>query len=269
MAMQSRMVALLAIALAIGVVGCSKQHESAGDALELPLANLSKPPGKNGMAAMLAYEHTVEILLAEDKIAARTAEVQQACNGGKFGACVVLGVETQGGEFPSAELKLRAVPAAIEPLIKAAGTEGEVGSRRTTAEDLAVVVADNNMLQQRLRKEHERLSEFQQRRDLRVADMISLSKQLAETEATLEVAEREAAQHRRRIDTQLLTIRLHPPGGQTGRSEIGQAFRDFGGIFTSAIAWMIRAAAVLLPLAMVLLAAVLVIRRVRRSRKES
>ena len=268
MTMRDRIaVGLLALALALGVAGC--KDRSAAGAPEMAQLAFIKPPSKGGLDAMLAYEHSVEIVLAEGRIPARTIEIQQACNGGKFGACVVLGVNTQGGEFPSAELKLRAAPAAIEPLIKVAGTEGEVGSRQTTAEDLAVVVADNDMLRQRLRKEHERLSEFQQRRDLRVADMISLSKQLAETEATLETAEREAAQHRHRIDTQLLTINLHPPGGQTGRSEIGQAFRDFGGIFTSAIAWMIRAAAVLLPLAIVLVAIVFVVRRVRRTRKES
>lgn len=248
---------------------CGRQGEGSiapAPAPMQPVRALEPPQAAGGLAAMLAYEHRVEIELSAARIPAQTETTRQACASGKFGPCVVLGVETQGGEFPSATLRMRAVPAAIEPLIRAAGTGGEIGSRQTRAEDLAVAVADNTTLQDRLRKEHARLSEFQQRRDLSVADMISLSKQMAETEAQLEAAQREGAQHQRRIETQLLTVDFHPPGGQAGRSEIGQAFREFGGIFASAIAWIIRATAWLLPLAIVLTGLFLLVRRLRRRR---
>lgn len=262
----SMMVTISALVL---VSACGKQGASSiapAPAPAQPIRALKPPPAAGELAAMLAYEHRVEIELSADRILAQTETTRQACDSGKFGPCVVLGVETQGGEFPSASLRMRAVPAAIEPLIRAAGTGGEVGSRQTRAEDLAVAVADNTTLQDRLRKEHARLGEFQQRRDLSVTDMISLAKQMAETEAQLEAAQREGAQHRRRIDTQLLTVDFHPPGGQAGRSEIGQAFREFGGIFASAIAWIIRATAVLLPPVVILTGLFLLARRLRRRR---
>lgn len=222
------------------------------------------PRQREESAAMLAYEHQVEVRLSADRIAGRSRAVQSACIAHKFGTCVVLGMREQGGDFPNATLTMRVVPAGVEPLIAAAGDGGEIGSRSTQAEDLAVVVGDNTMLQDRLRKEHARLAEFQQRRDLAVADMIALSKQMAETESQLEAATREGAQHRRRIDTQLLTISFVPPGAQAGRSEIGQALRDFGGNMAAAVAWLIRASAVLLPLAVLVLVVVLVVRRWRR-----
>lgn len=265
--------------LAMGLlVACSKSEESAalgGGYAAAPSAPIREvamaDAAANGAAstarerAMLAYEHDVEIRLPAGEIPARLQAVQAACNNSKFGECVVLNVSQRGGDvMPGGSLTVRIVPAGVEPMIKLASADAELGNRSTRAEDLAVVVRDNNVAQTRLRKELERLREFQERRDLAVADMIALSKQIAESEAQLEAAEQEGAQHKRRIDTQLLTLNFQPPGGESGRSEIGQAFRDFGEILSSGTAWLIRAFAFLIPLAVLLTVLVIVVRRIRR-----
>jgi hypothetical protein len=261
--MRSVLIMLLSVALLVGCDEGSSGTTAADGAAPAPApgAGAREPQLPE---AMLAYEHQVEVHLSADRIAARGQALQAACTSQKFGACLVLGMSEEGGDFPEATLSMRAAPTAVEPLIAAAGEGGEIGSRSAQAEDLAVVVGDNTMLQDRLRKEYARLGEFQQRRDLAVSDMIALSRQMAETESQLEAAERKAAQYRRRIDTQLLTIHFLPPDAQTGRSEIGQAFRDFGGIMAGAVAWLIRALAVLLPLSVVALVLVLIVRRLRR-----
>ena len=79
-----------------------------------------------------------------------------------------------------------------------------------------------------------------------------------------QTAQREGAQHRRRIDTQRVTLDFRPPGGQRGRSEIAQSFLDFGSILSVSVAWMIRAFAGLLPLLVVLSVVVFLWRRRRR-----
>ncbi len=231
----------------------------------LPEANLAEPL-QSPQGAFLAYEHEVDIDLAADEIPARLKAVQASCQSGRFGDCAVLNVRQSGGDAPSASLKVRIAPAGVEPLIQQAGQGGQIGSRSTHAEDLAQAVADNDLQRLRLQKEHARLLEFQQRKDLAVADLLALSKQLSEIEAGLETAQREGAQHKRRIDTQLLTLEFHPPGGQQGRGEIAQAFRDFGGILTVSIAWMIRALAGLLPLLAAVSAVVFFWRRRRRTK---
>jgi hypothetical protein len=247
------------------LTACSKQ-EASMDGTPLPQANLAEPL-QSPQGAFLAYEHEVDIDLGADEIPARLQAVQASCQSGKFGDCAVLHVRRSGGDAPSASLKVRIAPAGVEPLIRQAGQGGEVGSRNTHAEDLAQAVADNDLQRLRLQKEHARLLEFQQRQDLAVTDLLALSKQLTEIEAGLETAQREGAQHRRRIDTQLLTLQFHPPGGQQGRGEIAQAFRDFGSILTVSIAWMIRALAGLLPLLAVVSAAVFFWRRKRRAKR--
>lgn len=152
-------------------------------------------------------------------------------------------------------------------MITLAGEGGEAGERSTRAEDLAVVVRDNTTEQDRLTREMARLQLFEARRDLSVADMIALSERIAATEARIEAARREGAQHRRRVDTQLLTVQLRTREGEQGRSEIGAAFRQFGSTLTMGTAWTIRATAFLLPLGLVGFALFVVLRALWRRRR--
>ena len=254
-------------ALALALVACSDgaRERAAGGGAGVAASPAPGSPG--GLEAMLAYEHHVGIVLAADQIEPRMQAAKVACEEGRFGACVVLDARTESGERPSATLGMRIAPAGVEPMIALAGKGARLGTRSTHAEDLAVQVRDNALVQERLRNEMARLEEFRQRRDLAVADMIALSRQMAEAQAQLDAAEREGAQHKRRIDTQKLTLDFRPPSGESGRGEIGQALRDFGGTLASGIAWTIRASAFLLPVLVVLVALVALWRRLRRGRK--
>lgn len=220
-----------------------------------------------GIASYLAYEHTIGISLAASGMESRVEALQAACNEDRFGDCAVLNVWQQGGDHPGGSIGMRIVPAGVEPMIALASDGAELGSRSTRAEDLAVVVRDNELEQDRLRKELERLAGFQARPDLAVADMIALSERMASAEARLEAAEREAAQHRRRIDTQLLTFNFSATRTQEAQGEVARALRDFSGILASGTAWTIRAAAFLLPLAAVLAVLVALFRAWRRRRR--
>ncbi|HZW17766.1 MAG TPA: DUF4349 domain-containing protein [Luteimonas sp.] len=261
--------ALLALALA----ACSHQGQQepaaggSGAFAPAPAAPRARSGDAGGdMQAMLAYEHQVGVVLPADEIEPRMQAAKAACENGRFGACVVLDARTRSGDRPNASLGMRIVPAGVEPMIALAARDARLGTRSTHAEDLAVQVRDNALVQNRLRNEMARLQEFQQRRDLAVADMIALSRQLAEAQAQLDAAEREGAQHKRRIDTQKLTLDFRPPSAESGRGEIGQALRDFGGTLASGIAWTIRAMAFLLPVLVVLAVLVALWRRLRRGR---
>lgn len=255
-----RMQAMAALALLALLAGCSskKGAESVGSAAA-PVANRE--------GAMLAYEHSARIRLEADAIPARLKAVQEACMQRRFGDCTVLEVAQEGGESPSARLGVRSVPAAVEPLIALAGKGGEIGSRITRAEDLAVEVRDNDQLRRRLDTERAQLLEFQKRRDLAVADMIALSRQLAEVEAQLQTAEQTGAQQRMRIETQKLTIDFTPPELESGGNDVVRALREAGSLLASGTAWTIRAVAFLVPVSIVLAVIVWLVRRVRRARR--
>ena len=247
---------ILAAAM-LSLAACSKQEAFTASADSASAEATSAPEG-----TFLAYEHSVNITLPGRDIAARLNAVQASCFAQKFGDCAVLNVQQQGGESPSGTLTVRIAPKGVEPLVAQAGTGGEISSRNLKAEDLAESVRDNALQRSRLEKEHARLLQFQGREDLAVADMLTLSKQLAEIEAALDGTQREAAQQRHRIDTNLLTLEFQPTGTEAGRSDIGQAFRDSGQILATSTAWLIRAFAFLIPL-FIVLGAVLAARRWR------
>ncbi|WP_165967392.1 DUF4349 domain-containing protein [Luteimonas aestuarii] len=227
-------------------------------------------PGEEaGLRSFLAYEHVVGVRMPAAGIDSKLKAAQTACNEGRFGECVVLNVQQQGGDYPSASLGMRIVPTGVEPMVALASEGADIGQRSTRAEDLAVAVHDNELSLARLRNERERLQEFQSRRDLAVADMIALSRQVAEVESQLEAAEQQGAQHRRRIDTQLLTLNFQPPSGQSNRNDIVVALRESGGILAAGVAWTIRAFAFLLPIAVLVAGVVFWIRRRRRRRETS
>ena len=239
------------LAVMLSLVACSSEHSATSGApsaaAEAPTKETRSPPG-----AFLAYEYSVSIKLAGRDIPARMAAVQASCLAQTFGDCVVLNVEQRGGEFPGGSVTVRIAPKGVEPLIRQAGTGGEINSRNLKAEDLAEAVQDNTLQRDRLEKEHARLLTFESRPNLAVADMLTLSKQLADVEAALDAAQREAAQQQHRIDTNLLTLDFQPTGAEAGRSDIGQAFRDSGQILATSTAWLIRAIAFLIPLFIVL-----------------
>ncbi|SDY42461.1 protein of unknown function [Lysobacter sp. yr284] len=254
---------LLLATLAAAALGCAQHGPATGAANESAAASEAPAGGsaprsadageqaKADLGVMLAYEHRVRVRLPGDKIAARAKAVQDACTGGKFGPCAVLGMDQSGGDSPSARLQVRLVPQAVEPLIALAGQGEQIAERGIQAEDLAVAVRDNAMRRDRLRREHARLLEFQERRDLKMADVLTLSERIAEIESQLQAAEQEAAQQQRRISTQLINFEFGTTLGQESSSEIGEAVRDFGGIVAAVIAFLIRALAVLLPLGIV------------------
>ena len=259
-----------------GASGCAKHsNEAAADSTAASVAAPAAPQaeggsaGKTDLGVLLAYEHRVQVRLPGERIAAQMQAVRAACDSARFGACAVLDMSQSGGDFPSAMLQLRVVPAGVEPLVALAGKGEEIAERSIQADDLATAVRDNAMLRDRLQKEHARLMEFQQRQDLKIADVLTLSNRIAELEAQLQGAQQEAAQQQRRISTQLVTFDFETTRSQASRSEIGEAFRDFGGIVASVVAFLIRAIAVLLPLTLAVLPLLWLLRRYLRKRRQA
>lgn len=259
---RARLAALLfAVAGVLGGCAGSDRGVAAGASADMAV---SGPQG-----TFLAYEHDVRVELDAAQVAGRLKQLTDACQAARFGECAVLQVGQEGGDVPSASIQVRIAPKGVEPFIALAGDAGRVASRNARAEDLAQQVADTGLTQARLRKEHQTLSAYQQRPNLAVADLLAVSQRMAEIEAGLEQADRDAAQQRRRIDTQLISVQLQTPAGQGGRSEIREALREFGSVFTSSVAFVIKAVAALLPVAVVVCVIGWVLLRLWRRRRRA
>ena len=186
--------------------------------------------------AFLAYEHEVRVDLGDNSIGTHVDAVREACTTERFGACSLLSVQQSAGNYPRGEIVVRIVPSGVEPLVKLASEGGTIGNRATHAEDLADAVADNAHRRELLTNQRARLEGFQARKDLAVADMLALSKELADLEVQLDAAAKESAQQRRRIETNRLTIGFTVPNAQADTSRIGSALKNLWNSFDEGVA---------------------------------
>ena len=190
---------MVALLLLVGVGACQKKSVMAPEN--------TAPEGVTGVVSktggFLAYTHSVNFEVDPASIGGRISALQSACNEERFGACSVLAVESTSGQ--TLRVKLTS-PAAVEELVKLGADGTEVASRRTSAEDLADAVADVSDSQDLLTRQRAKLLEFSERKDLAVTDLITLSENLAAVDARLQSLAQEAAQQRRRIETNHLTI---------------------------------------------------------------
>lgn len=209
MAMRRWLVAVLAMAL---FSGCSKKQE----AMPLPMTGESAKAG-----ARLAYEHTVDIELPQAQIAQRMQGVREACESQRFGACNVLRI--QQGNMDGV-LVVRVVPGGVEPMVAMAGQGGRLSSRETHAEDLADAVQNNQQNQAQLDAYAKRLDELSSRKDLAVADLITLSHEQATVQQQRDALLGEAAMQQRRLDTNRLELHFrNTQSGERGH-RLGQSF---------------------------------------------
>jgi Domain of unknown function (DUF4349) len=198
---------VLTLLLLLGLTAaCAKKAVSSDEEAGSIPGSISGESAKPG--SMLAYEHAVSFRVAPDSMLRRVGAVQSACNEERFGACSVLSIESDSGDFAQSSITVRVIPSGVESLVAMAGEGDAMESRQTKVEDLADAVADVAAQQDMLRRQSETLRSYIARKDLVVADMIAVSQQLANVESMLHSLEQDSANQRRRIETNRLTIKL-------------------------------------------------------------
>jgi hypothetical protein len=238
---------------ALLLVACSRQPrfnavvaESApGMAAPVRMVVPPRQPGDT-----LAYEHSVSVELSKELLPQRMQDVQTACTSNKEYSCTVLDMNLQRSEtVPSGSIRMRMAPAAVTPIIEIASKGGEVASRASHAEDLAEPVADTARELSMLVAQREKLEGFLKSKDLKIDQLITLSKELASVQAQIDSVNTRGANLRRRIDTELLNIdfRLPPQAFGAEQTPVRDALRLFGSNFLEAIGMVISFVAMLLP----------------------
>lgn len=197
--------ALVSLLLVSLFTGCAQRRETgplqAGAGSTAVGGETAKP------GSFLAYEHEIRFQVAPDTMKRRVADVQVACNEERFGACSVLAIENSTGDaYFSARIAVRVAPSAVEQLVALAGDDKELVRRATRAEDLADAVADVTAKQDSLNRQRTTLLGYLERKGIAVADMITVSQQLATVETALQTLTQQAVDQRRRIESNKLTF---------------------------------------------------------------
>lgn len=240
--------------------GCSERQVGLA-AMQAPMematmAAAAPPPARAVRGDTLAYEHNISIEMDKELLPTRLREVEAACNADRASGCTVLDVSLQSQQdLPSGNIRMRLAPAGVEPLITLASKDADVTGRNTRAEDLAEPVADTDRQLALMTLHRDRLTEFMKSKEIKIEQLITVSKELATVQAQIDSLSTQRANLRRRIDTDLLTINLSLPRRAyvSDPTPVTDALRYFGNDFRQAVGMVIRFLAVILPWLVIIL----------------
>lgn len=251
-----------------GLFGCSQKEPSAAakfsaGQMAMTIPAIASPAQGGRRSDTLAYEHVLSIAMSRELLPGRLREIETACNDDRASNCTVLDVAlTSNQDLPNANIRMRLAPGGVEPLVALASTDGEVTSRHTSAEDLAEPVADTERQLALLTLHRDRLTEFMKNKDIKIEQLITVSKELATVQSQLDSMSTQRANLRRRIDTDLLTINLSLPRQDyaSEQTPVRDALRSFGSDFREAVGMVIRFFAVLVPWLVIILPGLFLLR---------
>ena len=272
--LSARLLGLLACLLILGA--CARHEESS----PMPPTGRMRSADKVAAAAAepaaaqatanetMAYEHSLSMDVAENRVAPLFEAAQAACRETAPSACTILEARIDSGRNASANLKFRAKKDGIRKIIDSLSSQGEVTAQSTQAEDLAVPIADTTKKLAMLKDYRSRLENLRSRAQ-KVDDLITLNRELADVQSQLESSEGEYAFLRQRVDSEILNISIQSRQQRSVWKPISLAFGDFGGNLAQGASSSITALAYLLPWIPLLLAMIWLVRKLWRWRKRN
>jgi hypothetical protein len=211
----------------------------------------------------LAYEHTISIELSKELVSARLRELEAACVADRASDCTMLQMEMRASDdVPSGFIRMRLARRGVEPIIELAGKDGEIQARSTQAEDLAQPIADTERQLALLTLHRDRMTELMKSKDIKIDQLIALSKELATVQTQIDSYGTERANLRRRVATELLTVNLQPPGRDYAVQEtpVMDSLRLFGSMFREAIGQVITFVAFVVPWLVIIIPGLILLR---------
>lgn len=207
---------------------------------------------------------SVEVDSLEPAVAALRALAAQA--GGFVANTAFSGGRDQVRE---ATLQLRIPAARFDEAHGALAVLGRVEWSNVMAQDVGEEYVDLTARAANARRLEDRLVELLARRTGKLDDVLAVERELARVREEIERHEGRLRFLRTRVATSTLSVRLHEPapviGGRGSGGVIGEAFRQAWRNFVAAVAAVIAASGVLVPLAVLAAIAWAVVRRRRKA----
>ena len=277
-----RFVCLLGSAVSVLLlIGCSKPATAptsalappppAPEAVAAPGASAEAPAPTAPVLPQLAYTYEAQVLASADAMPALVSRHEAACRRAGAAVCQVVGAErATDRDGAHAQLKLRAQPAWLQAFrdglagdVLALG--GKVVSTSTSSEDLSRSLVDTDAALRAKTTLADRLQKLLAERGGKLSDLLDVEKALAETQGEIDTARSELAAMRARVATSDLTLSYTSRPAVAGVwRPVADALQASAGVFGQAVAFLIMAAAALLPFAIVAVAAALLLRAWRR-----
>jgi hypothetical protein len=226
--------------------------------------SLAKPAPPAEMAgspapAMIAYEYGYSLTARHDQVRGMMSRHEARCRSAGAAICQVIGsrVMEEGDARLHGELELRAAPQWTADFRKdlaqdVAKSDGRIVDSRVESEDLSRTIIDTDARLRAMTTLRDRLQTLLDTRPGKLADLIEIERELARVQGEIDAAQSQLAHDRGRVATSKITLDYEsrsPLARDTVWSPLADAFGDFVELMVGVVAFLIRAIAVLIPLA--------------------
>jgi hypothetical protein len=255
---------------ALSIAGCQKAEEQSAEVAAAPAADAAAAPSAQTAARperasptlaipQLAYVYKYALAAPPDGVRSLVARHERACWMAGPEVCQVTGstIEEEGRDEVSATLTLRAQPQwlrmfrqGLEADTKAAG--GRMVTTDTASDDLSRDLVDTEAALKAKTVLRDRLQETLRTRPGKAKDFFEMEQQLAGVQAEIDATRSGLADMRTRVAASELRIDYRSEGllaPHGSLAPLGSAMDDVVGIFVGALAFLIRALALLTPVA--------------------
>jgi uncharacterized protein DUF4349 len=254
------LVVLLLVAM---VAGCADRSEAPAS-----VAGVASGERKASEAnRFLAYEHSIYLQAAGDKVLPIFEAAQAACRDAVEESCAILEARVSSGDAASASLRFRAKAGGIRKLIAILSAQGEVASQSTTAEDLAGPIADTTKQIAMLTDYRTSLEALRSRPSNDLDALMRLTRELADVQSQLETLSGSQAALTQRVQTELLNVSINSGHSSSFFGTIADSAGSFSDVLSEGIGAAIIAFAYLLPWAVFIGGIAWIALAIRRWRK--
>lgn len=241
------------------------QAEMPASAQREPGESRAPSKAKESSRRYLAYEHSIGINIAEEKITPLVDNLKRICDAAE--SCDVLDISVSGNDFASAELKLRAKPADIPKLIALVSHEGKLSDQRTSAEDLSGRIEDTAK-QIALKEDfRSRLEGLRAKAGSDIDALIKVNEQLVQVQSDLESLSGQRVVLMKRVDTEILNIRIASANKASVLAPLSRAASGFVRNSLDALAMVVTFIATALPWLLLLTFCVWLFKKIKHYRR--
>lgn len=213
--------------------------------------------GADPAGVYLAYRYGYGLVMPSAAIKSTADKHMQICRDAGPSKCQITGSNTQTHSKQNirANLSLRAEPKWLESFVAQmkldiADIKGRVESENTSVEDLTRAILDTDARLKAKLVLRTRLENLLETRDAKLADLLSLERELARVQAEIESATANLKALQARISMSVVNINYTSERLAVSRSSIspiGRALKDFVSILSGGVAGVINFFAYLLP----------------------
>ncbi|HEY0650896.1 DUF4349 domain-containing protein [Phenylobacterium sp.] len=210
---------------------------------------------------MLAYSYSYGLSLPHRQVDAMRRRHEQACVAAGYRVCQVVStsIRDQGNGAVRGDLAMRAAPTWLKTFRDglegdAKGAGGRIDTSDVTSEDLSREIVDTEAQLRAKLTLRDRLQALLADRPGRLADLLSVERELARVQGEIDSTQSQLAVMRGRVAMSEISLSYAPGDlvGPTVRSPLSQSLGGFFGVMAASVAAMLDILAITTPWALLL-----------------